>query len=430
MVKNIARGPSNYQHLVVQREGTRVDFINPDSKLDVVKFSYYESILSPFISANVVYTDLGYSVKSDKAIDPTERRGTLVNSLPITSSGKEKFEFIIKPKLGELNFKSYPLSIIAAPPAGKQESFRNATMLVLTSEFAVANETTTVYKKYYNNLSNSVKEILEKELKIPLNKLTIEQTKNSCAFPGSGVSPFTLIKSLCPQAVPVEGSAGFLFWETRTGFNFRSIDSLFSAQPYPRKYVYKEISTSSIDEDNDFRIISYSIDKNQNLLTALKNGVYKTKNIFFDPFTFEYKEIYLSLTNSGIVPLGLNVDYSSEFDAKDSFSRIYNYIFDTGNMEVGISTNLNNDPRLHLAQSRMRYNTLTAQVVNMIIPCNAELQAGDVIECEFNKVTPDNKSVGAIDRFQSGKYLIMHLCHDFDPKNSYTSLTLVKDTYG
>lgn len=430
MAKNIARGPANYLHLVAERENARVDFINPDNKLDVIDFSYYESILSPFISANVVYTDLGYSIKSNKSIDPAERRGTLVNSLPITGSGKEKFEFIIKPKLGELNFKNYPLKIISAPPAAKQESFRNATILILTSEFAVKNETTTVYKKYYNNLGNSVKEILENELGIPLNKLTIEQTKNSLAFPGCGVSPFTLIKSLCPQSVPVQGSAGFLFWETRTGFHFRSIDSLFSSQPYPKKYIYKEVSTSSLDEDNDYRIISYSIDKNQNLLTALKNGVYKTKNIFFDPFTFEYKEIYLSLTSSGIVPLGSNVDYSSEFDTKDSFSRVYNYIFDTGNMEVGVSTSLNNDPRLHLAQSRMRFNTLNAQVVTMIIPCNAELQAGDIIECEFNKVTPDNKSLGSVDRFQSGKYLIMHLCHHFDPKNSYTSLTLVKDTYG
>jgi hypothetical protein len=33
----------------------------------------------------------------------------------------------------------------------------------------------------------------------------------------------------------------------------------------------------------------------------------------------------------------------------------------------------------------------------------------------------------------SGKYLILHLCHSFDLSaagKSYTSLTLVKDTYG
>ena len=36
----------------------------------------------------------------------------------------------------------------------------------------------------------------------------------------------------------------------------------------------------------------------------------------------------------------------------------------------------------------------------------------------------------AYNEHRSGFYLILHLRHHFDPKHSYTSLTLARDTYG
>ena len=56
-------------------------------------------------------------------------------------------------------------------------------------------------------------------------------------------------------------------------------------------------------------------------------------------------------------------------------------------------------------------------------------QAGDVIEIELETAS-DNKDLGQFDETQSGKYIILHLCHHFDEKRSVTALTLVRDTYG
>ena len=66
----------------------------------------------------------------------------------------------------------------------------------------------------------------------------------------------------------------------------------------------------------------------------------------------------------------------------------------------------------------------------MNIPCNPNLKAGDVIECNFEKITTGSKSIGAYDETQSGNYLIVNLCHHFDTDSSYTALTLVRDSYG
>lgn len=423
---------SNYEHMVIDKDGKRVDFTDLDNKLSIVNFSYYESLLSAQVTANVLYVDLANSVSADSTYDKAQRRGTLLNSLPIR--GNEKFEFIIKSKLGSLNFKNYPLRVIAAS-SPKQESFREATMLSLGSEYGIKNETKTMYKKYYNSISQNVFDILSKELGVPSSRLNIEQTKNPYAFLGSSKHPFSLITSLCSKSIPLNGSAGYLFWENQSGYNFRSIDSLVSAPPVnvSTPYVYYSAAKSSFDnDDNDYRIYSYSFQKNQNILNSLKSGVYKTKNVFFNPYTFEYSELYLGLSKSGIKSLGNKPEYPGEFDQDDSFTRTHHFILDSGNMEVGLSTSINNDPREYQARAVIRYNLLFSQILTMTIPCNPNLKAGDVILCLFQKMTSEQTrlSEGGFDESQSGNYLIVHLCHNFDTKRSFTSLTLVRDTYG
>ena len=63
------------------------------------------------------------------------------------------------------------------------------------------------------------------------------------------------------------------------------------------------------------------------------------------------------------------------------------------------------------------------------IPCNSELRAGDVIELEIESIKEDMVQSPS-DEQQSGKYLILHLCHHFVSLRSFTSLTLVRDSYG
>ena len=64
-----------------------------------------------------------------------------------------------------------------------------------------------------------------------------------------------------------------------------------------------------------------------------------------------------------------------------------------------------------------------------MVPCNLELRAGDVIKVEIESLENEKCSEG-VDKRQSCKYLILHLCHFFDTTKSVTSLTLVRDTYG
>ena len=67
--------------------------------------------------------------------------------------------------------------------------------------------------------------------------------------------------------------------------------------------------------------------------------------------------------------------------------------------------------------------------MNIQVPCNTELRAGDVVEIDIES-QQDDKVDSPSDEQQSGKYLILHLCHLFDTLRSFTSLTLVRDSNG
>ena len=73
-------------------------------------------------------------------------------------------------------------------------------------------------------------------------------------------------------------------------------------------------------------------------------------------------------------------------------TRIISGILDIGTLDKGISkeknipiSRINADPEKYKSQSLMRYNTLLTQTVSMMIPCNTNLSAGDVIDCKFPK---------------------------------------------
>ena len=68
-------------------------------------------------------------------------------------------------------------------------------------------------------------------------------------------------------------------------------------------------------------------------------------------------------------------------------SRIITQVFDIGTMEKGVSVKPNADPFQYQSQAVMRYNLLFTQTVQMTVPLNTNLKAGDIIECDFPKVS-------------------------------------------
>lgn len=401
------------------------DDVTINLKGGVVQFFYYESLFSPTITANLNFIDTGNSYSSEE--DTQGRYSTVFSSLPIR--GDEQVRVTIVHESGTLDFDDYPFHISSFSTPAETES-KQLVSLSLCSEFGIKNENVTVYKKYYNTISDSVRQILTNELEIPSSRLNVESTSNSYAFTGSSKRPFDLILSLAPKSIPSSGSPGFFFWETQQAFNFKSIDSLISSSTIA-DYTHSNVAT--LGSGNNYRILSFTRTKNQDILSALRAGVYKTKNVFFNPYNFDYEELYIKLSEIGIENLGNEPEYPDEFESGTAFTRTHHFILDTGNMEVGVSTSTNNNPKFYQAASVMRYNLLFTQILEVVVPCNVSLKAGNIINCYFTVLTGGNPSEGIFDESVSGKYLILHLAHKFTldgQLGSTTHLTLVRDTYG
>ena len=417
-----ANAASKYEEITISRtkkktgQGSQGKTTTKSVNGKVTSFSYYESLYSPVVTAKVIYIDSGESTK---------------NQLEI--SGNEDVRFKIQSKYGTLDFNrknaNSGMKVKGSPQTGR-ESNREAVFLDLVSKWEMKNKTTAVHDKYSNvTIGDAVIIILKRKLGVDYDFFDVEATKNMYDFTGKGKSPFELITDLARKAVPVKGDPGFFFYETQDGFNFKSVHSLVSQEP-KQVYVYNgSFRADQTGDENDFKILKQpNFIKDQNVVTALESGTYASRNIFFNPFNKEFAERIYKINEKGGIDqaLGNSVEVDDELTG---YIRTNKHILDVGSLKVGVSTSINNSPAEWQAKSTMRYNILHSQILQMMVPCNLELRAGDVIRVEIESLENEKCSEG-VDKRQSGKYLILHLCHFFDTTKSVTSLTLVRDTYG
>lgn len=385
-----------------------------------INFNYYESLYSPVVTANMMFVDAGGSTPDKK-----ENLTSIKDGLPITAL--EDLKVKIQTKFGTLDFTRDPFKVTNSPIM-HQESNRQTVLLNLVNKSEITNSEIPIFDRFVGKISDNVTKILQQKLQLTNDKIDIESTKNSYGFVGKGKGALNIILDLCRRSVPVKGDAGYFFFQTQDGFNFKSIDALLS-QDSKQKYIYSGALKENLDNsDNDFKIVlAPTVKKDQNITQALKNGTYVNRNVFFNPQTFEHSEIVFSVNKDGVKKT-LGGDLPIKPEEVKGFTKTNHHILDIGSFEAQNLTP-NNDPREWQATSQMRYNLLHSIVIKIQIPCNTELRAGDIIEIELESQQED-KVESPTDEQQSGKFLILHLCHHFDTLRSFTSLTLVRDSYG
>ena len=385
-----------------------------------INFNYYESLYSPVITANMMFVDAGGSTPDKK-----ENLTSIKDGLPITAL--EDLKVKIQTKFGTLDFTRDPFKVTNSPIM-HQESNRQTVLLNLVNKSEITNSEIPIFDRFVGKISDNVIKILQQKLQLSNDKIDVEPTKNSYGFVGKGRGALNIILDMCRRSVPVKGDAGYFFYQTQDGFKFKSIDFLLAQKP-KQKYTYSgALKSNKENSDNDFKILmAPTVSKDQDITKALKSGTYVNRNIFFNPQTFEHSEIVFNVGKDGVKKtLGGELPVKPQ-DVK-GFTKTNHHILDIGSFETQ-NQNPNNDPREWQATSQMRYNLLHSIIMNIQIPCNTELRAGDVVEVDIES-QKDDKVDSPSDEQQSGKYLILHLCHHFDTLRSFTSLTLVRDSYG
>ena len=416
----------------------------------VVSVDYYEDILSPTVTAKIRVINTGDTIVKEGS----KEKQSIYNGLPLRGGERLSMKILDQGKTGEgeekkgLDFSNPEKYLfVSSITQVLQEEQRESFLLNLVSREAITNETTRVYKRYRGRISDTVRKILTDPLiglnvdKSKLNKI-VESTKGSYDFVGNLRKPFSTLISLASKSIPNksgDATAGFVFFQTQDGFQFSSIDSLIK-QKSKATYTYTDVNESSITKNNDYKILQYTVDKNQNLIENLRMGTYSFRRLSFNPLSFQFKqEVYNygdknsakkndRMNNLGTKELQLpKISDDSKLTLDQLPTRTVSQIVD-----VGASTTVSKDDNYpadkYQGQNVVRYNLLMTQSVSMTVPCNTDLKAGDIITCLFPKISREDKN--EYDSEESGKYMIKELCHHFEAKRSFTSMTLVRDTYG
>lgn len=427
--------PSIYEYINIESLEKRTI----DIKALCASIDYYEDIYSPTLTAKIVVINTGQSIKG-----PDGKLTSLYTGLPLRGGERvcmkingntqknPGLEFLEE----DVDNYLYVSSITNVIKTSMVETF----VLNLVSREALTNETSRVGEKYIGLKVEKVVGTLIKEKLLSQKPYDFDDSESTYSFIGNLRKPFHVITWLASKCVPgnsgtggEDSTAGYCFFETKSGYNFKSIDGLISSEPVGDSYFYSEVPGN-----DDNKIIKYSIDENQDLIGKLRKGSYCTYRMYFDPLnctfiqkTFTSDDYLGKARTTGEKPLLPKLaEGDSDRDIGDSPSRITTAVLDRGTFDEKVSTKENDlKPMRTQAQAAMRYNLITTQTLSMMIPSNTSLEAGNIIKCEF-PVTTVKEEGTSIDTVVTGLYMIRALCHHFDADGSYTSLELIKDTLG
>ena len=427
----------------------------------VVDFRYYENVLSNSVTATATCVETGY--QSDDSGGATGQQST-VDGLPIR--GGERTDITIEDAYGnQLTFEEglYVNRLRDVDPGTSKDLY----FIDFASREFFANEQTRVVKKYEGNIGDNVEKILKDVLKVT-SDIEIDNTAVPYNFIGNDRKPFYICTWLASKSIPeiatedaktgIKGAAGYLFFQTRDGYHFKSIDKTFTGKP-KKKFIFN--NSTQLPEGYDAKVLTYDINSDIDVGKNLMMGMYNNRSIFFDPLAFNYEvrsfpkaevpqvegdiiveevpteDDYLALTeNAGEEPVSKLIP--DEF--RQSPTRFMSFITDNGVMPSGIDsqeqlntwssekTKDNYDFKNTASQSIMRYSQLFTVKTEITVPGDFTIKAGDIIKCDFPDLS--GSEVKDVNPETQGKYMVASVCHRITPTSSNTSLSLVRDSFG
>ena len=375
--------------------------------------NYYESVTSPSISMTVSFIDIDQMVSQEGITG-----GEMIDLEVIIPDFDQKFK---------IESKKQKLVLNSVRDVVTSTNKQTATLEFVSDE-SLVNETCRVNKKFTGNVTQIVKELLQTEPKGIQTKKEIKSDNavNKYSFVGNLKRPFETIQWLCPKAQASSRNFGFLFFENRDGYHFKSVENLLKQDP---EFLYQKPDRPT---ETDLRIIESRLNQSNDVGMNARMGMYANKTIYIDLQNDTYEEIDFNISEfKSKKPLKV-ID-----TLKDKPTRLMFRMLDQGALQSGATkkeVEKRNELAVYQNLSYIRNNLLFSQSLNISVPINPELRAGQVIEVQFPLKSETKKDT--TDRFGkekdndiSGKYLISELRHVMGDGKSSTQLNLIRDLF-
>ena len=377
---------------------------------------YYESIESPSISMTVTFIDIDQvigreGITGGEYIDLTVKDGD-VDEFKITSKKQKLILNSVRNMITETN--------------------KQVATLEFVSVESIINETARVNKKYTGNVSETVSKLLtngegsDKKGIQSSKKLEKDDALNSYSFVGNLKRPFDTIQWLCPKTQSSSKDFGFLFYETLDGFVFKSIKSLLEQEP---------ITYTQTDKPGDqgfFKILQNNLNQTNDIGMNMRMGMYANRTLYIDIENQTFEEVDFKISQLDLKKPPKLLDGIEDFP-----SRLMLRVNDFGVAQKGAKKD-EVQPLSELAvyqnKSYVRNNLLFSQSINISIPLNTTLRAGNIINIRL-PVKKDDKG-SKTDSYgnertndPSGRYLVSELHHLIGGGSAETQLKLIRDVF-
>ena len=403
----------------------------------MVEMSYYEDIYSFVVSGYITIMD-GQGFQE---------------LLPLT--GNEFIEINLSKTSDQVNginrtFRVYKMGPKITTPNMNTDIYT----LYFCSEEMILSEQNKLSKSYKGQkISNIIKNILTDNGPTGVFKLSskriqkIEETMGMYDFVIPKFKPFETISWLSnyarPQKPGTEGGADMLFFETKDGFNFRSLQSMFSDSVYAEYNYEAENLNKNVQKIKDkiTNVLDYEVSKPYDILNEIGSGTFANRIVTIDPLArtvdvkdFNYTDYRAkngSLDKNAVSPeltnrLGKTQSTSPEGVLKLSFANSAQQDVAYVKQQGGIAKDIN--VATYIPNRTAQISLANYTTIKAVIPGDPGITAGRTIKFTLLSLRPDLNKKDE-DKYYSGKYLVSAVRHVISSEGAYqTILELSKDS--
>lgn len=266
-------------------------------------------------------------------------------------------------------------------------------------------------------------------------KFIVEPTRNSIKYISNFWSPVKNLTYLSENSIAETQAPSFLFFENRDGFNFRSLDQLYSGQVL-QKFKYDKytrdnfpLGGNALNIIQDYsRIGTYEVPVVHDYMDRLRSGMLGSRLFSYDSTkkTYTAKNYSAQARFPSQKHLNPNPLFSKKSTVRpQSLQILYPRAFET-------FTSFGDTTNARILQERISVLKMAeAQKMNITVPGRCDYTVGMVVDVTMFKNQPIKKrdlNEDILDKMLSGKYLVGAINHTITSEGHDCYMELIKDS--
>lgn len=387
----------------------------------VVGIQLFEDIFSPFITGTLIIKD---------SLD-------MLNAFPL--SGEEYLWLNIKtptmPK-GNIEGKFYIFKMANREIVGDKSVVYE---LHFITQEAIVDMNKAISRAFDGKPSEIAKTLFTDKdigLQLPETKINTEETINSIKFISNFWSPTRCLKYLCDHAMNKKESPTYVFFENRAGYNFVSLDTLYTNDDIIEHFVYDNYARDKLEDGGDARNIAedyrrisrIAVPVAHDYVDRVTGGMYSSRQYSFDVMSknvsisdYDMFNDWTYLNHTNLYPVSTRNTLYKNKAKIINHQRHYDNFTDKGD-----SSNY------AFLQRRVSQMKLTdAAKIEITVPGRTQYTVGQRCMVELNKMEPDDGQKSkdeTLDKMLSGAYIIGAINHYIDSERHECVMELFKDS--